>query len=66
LSRRTRSAPTSEARRAGHREIRLYTNDRTARNLALYRSCGFVESGRRAHPTRPGMTLVDLAKPLGP
>ena len=35
-------------------------------NLALYRSCGFIETGRRPHPVRAGATLVDLAKRLMP
>jgi ribosomal protein S18 acetylase RimI-like enzyme len=63
-ARRLLAFAEEQARRAGRREIRLYTNDRMERNLALYKSCGFVESGRRAHPTRFGMTLVDLTKPL--
>jgi len=54
------------ARDLGVAEIRLYTNDRMTQNLALYRSCGFLETGRRSHPTRAGVTLVDLAKRLAP
>jgi len=55
-----------QARGSGRSEIRLYTNDRMEKNLALYKSCGFIECGRRPHPTRAGITLVDLAKRLDP
>ena len=54
------------ARDLGLAEIRLYTNDKMTRNLALYRGTGFLETGRRAHPTRAGVTLVDLAKKIAP
>jgi ribosomal protein S18 acetylase RimI-like enzyme len=53
-----------QGRETGRAALRLYTNDRMERNLALYKRCGFTESGRRPHPTRAGITLVDLAKPL--
>jgi ribosomal protein S18 acetylase RimI-like enzyme len=46
----------------GIRELRLYTNMRMERNLALYRRCGFVEIGTRPHPSRAGETLVDMVK----
>lgn len=49
---------------AGHAEIRLYTNARMERNLALYQSFGYRETGRRANPYRPGWMIVDMAKPL--
>ncbi|TIX40677.1 MAG: GNAT family N-acetyltransferase, partial [Mesorhizobium sp.] len=35
-------------------EVRLYTNSRMERNIALYTTYGFRETGRRAHPYRPG------------
>lgn len=54
------------AAKAGVREVRLYTNARMERNIALYRSLGFVETGRRPNPERPGWTLVDMVKRLGP
>ncbi len=52
------------AARRGLPELRLYTNTRMTRNLALYRGAGFVETGTRAHPSRPGERLVDLSKRL--
>ena len=52
------------ARVIGVSEIRLYTNARMKRNLALYRHFGFIEIGTRPHPTHPGQTLVDMAKQL--
>src|SRR6185369_870358 len=64
-ARRLLAFAEEQARSTGCAELRLYTNDRMERNLALYKSCGFTESGRRPHPTRAGMTLVDLCKPLG-
>lgn len=52
------------ASKAGVGEVRLYTNARMERNIALYRSLRFVETGRRPNPERPGWTLVDMAKQL--
>ncbi|MET3521234.1 MULTISPECIES: N-acetyltransferase [unclassified Mesorhizobium] len=46
-------------------EVRLYTNSRMERNIALYTAYGFRETGRRAHPYRPGWIVVDMAKPVG-
>lgn len=45
-------------------EVRLYTNSRMERNIALYAAYGYRETGRRANPYRPGWTLVDMAKPV--
>ncbi|RUM02138.1 GNAT family N-acetyltransferase [Rhizobium chutanense] len=45
-------------------EIRLYTNARMERNIALYRAFGFQETGRRPSPYRPGWTLVDMVKEI--
>ena len=50
------------ARVAGLRQVRLYTNARMEKNIALYSAFGFVETGRRANPQRPGWTIVDMAK----
>lgn len=43
-------------------EVRLYTNARMERNIALYLAYGFHETGRRPHPYRPGWTIVDMSK----
>ncbi|AZO75301.1 MAG: GNAT family N-acetyltransferase [Mesorhizobium sp.] len=45
-------------------EVRLYTNSRMERNIALYTAYGFLETGRRPHPYRPGWVVVDMAKPV--
>ncbi|BCG94859.1 GNAT family N-acetyltransferase [Mesorhizobium sp. 131-2-1] len=45
-------------------EVRLYTNSRMERNIALYSAYGFRETGRRPNPYRPGWTVVDMAKPV--
>ncbi|MBY3173492.1 GNAT family N-acetyltransferase [Rhizobium leguminosarum] len=45
-------------------EIRLYTNARMERNIALYSAFGFQETGRRPSPYRPGWTLVDMTKEI--
>ena len=50
----------------GVRELRLYTNALMTRNQAIYARRGFVETGRRPHPRRPGFTIVDMAKPVVP
>jgi ribosomal protein S18 acetylase RimI-like enzyme len=49
---------------AGMRELRLYTNTRMEQNISLYQRHGFVEVGRRPHPSRPGDLLVDMVKTL--
>lgn len=45
-------------------EVRLFTNQRMERNIALYARCGFVQTGTRPHPTRAGNVLVDMVKTL--
>ena len=45
-------------------ELRLYTNKRMQRNVALYVSCGFAKSGERPHPSREGEVLIDMVKPV--
>jgi ribosomal protein S18 acetylase RimI-like enzyme len=52
------------ARDAGLTELRLYTNARMERNIALYLGFGYRETGRRPNPHRPGWTVVDMAKTL--
>jgi ribosomal protein S18 acetylase RimI-like enzyme len=53
-----------QAREANLGEVRLYTNARMERNIALYKSFGYAETGRRANLRRPGWTLVDMAKQI--
>jgi ribosomal protein S18 acetylase RimI-like enzyme len=50
--------------KAGCGEIRLYTNARMERNIALYTRFGYRETGRRPNPVRPGWIIVDMAKKL--
>jgi ribosomal protein S18 acetylase RimI-like enzyme len=45
-------------------EIRLYTNAKMERNIALYLAYGYRETDRRPNPYRPGWVLVDMAKPV--
>ncbi len=52
------------ARAAGLTELRLYTNARMTRNIALYTRYGYRETGRRANPLRPGWIRVDMARTL--
>ena len=47
---------------AGLSELRLCTNARMERNVAIYARRGYRETGRRDHPHRPGWVLVDMAK----
>jgi ribosomal protein S18 acetylase RimI-like enzyme len=53
-----------QAALSGYRELRLYANNRMERNIALYRHFGFIETGTRPHPSRPGEALVDMVKPV--
>ena len=52
------------ARSAGLGEVRLYTNPLMTRNIRIYGEHGFVETGRRPNPERPGWTFVDMTKRL--
>ncbi|UVK52695.1 GNAT family N-acetyltransferase [Mesorhizobium sp. AR02] len=45
-------------------EIRLYTNAKMERNIALYLAYGYRETGRRPNPYRPGWVLIDMAKAM--
>ncbi|TPJ55998.1 GNAT family N-acetyltransferase [Mesorhizobium sp. B2-7-1] len=51
-----------QARSWGVPEVRLYTNSRMERNIALYSAYGYRETGRRPNPYRPGWILVDMVK----
>lgn len=53
-----------QARLWGLSEVRLYTNAKMERNIALYLAYGFHETGRRPNPYQPGWILVDMAKPV--
>jgi ribosomal protein S18 acetylase RimI-like enzyme len=46
LGRRLIEFAEAEARRLGHRELRLYTHEKMVENIALYRRLGFLETGR--------------------
>lgn len=50
-----------EARRLGLPALRLYTNVKMARNIALYESLGYVVTG---HKEREGRTVVAMRKQL--
>ena len=54
----------AKAREWAQPQIRLYTNALMERNIALYSAFGFQETGRRPNPSRPGWTLVDMAKQI--
>ena len=51
-----------EALRRGVPQIRLYTNARMERNIALYVKAGFAEVGRRPHPNPDAGMFVDMVK----
>jgi ribosomal protein S18 acetylase RimI-like enzyme len=51
----------AEARRRGHTQVRLYTNEVMTENIALYRRLGFAETGR---VSEKGYERVYMAKPL--
>ncbi|WP_404927358.1 GNAT family N-acetyltransferase [Mesorhizobium sp. ORM16] len=53
-----------QARLWGVPEVRLYTNAKMERNIALYLAYGYREMSRRPNPYRPGWVLVDMAKPV--
>ncbi len=62
IGQRMLQAAEQMAEVAGVPELRLFTNDRMTRNLAIYRQAGFQEIGRRPNPYREGWVLVDMAK----
>jgi ribosomal protein S18 acetylase RimI-like enzyme len=53
------------ARERGFQTIALFTNAKMERNIGIYRKFGYVETRRRAHPTRAGFVIVDMEKRLG-
>ena len=46
-------------------QIRLFTNTRMKRNIALYCRHGYTEVGVRPHPNRSGQMVVDMVRPVG-
>jgi ribosomal protein S18 acetylase RimI-like enzyme len=54
-----------QAFEAGLAEMRLFTNSRMERNIALYESFGYEEVGRRPNEKRQGWILVDMTKKIG-
>ena len=50
------------AREIGVAEVRLYTNQRMVRNIAIYKLAGFVVTGTRPHPTKTDHVVVDMVK----
>jgi ribosomal protein S18 acetylase RimI-like enzyme len=52
------------AREIGVAEVRLFTNQRMVRNIAIYTLAGFSVTGTRRHPTEAGHLVVDMAKPV--
>jgi ribosomal protein S18 acetylase RimI-like enzyme len=62
LGRRLLELAESQARRAGHGEIRLYTHEGLTESLALYERIGYAEYERRP---LEGFSLVYLRKELG-
>ena len=59
LGRRLLALAEEQARAAGYRRIRLYTNEHMIENIALYRRLGYEETGRE--PVG-GTELVHMAK----
>jgi ribosomal protein S18 acetylase RimI-like enzyme len=53
------------ARKRRLAKVTLYTNAKMVRNIGIYRRFGYVETRRRAHPTRAGFVVVDMEKRLG-
>ncbi len=61
LGRRMIAFAEQEAARRGHAELRLFTNERMDRNIALYERLGFVETHR---DTVSGHRRVFMTKPI--
>ncbi len=63
LGRRMIDFAEQEAVRRGYGELRLFTNERMARNIVLYERLGYVETHR---DTVAGHRRVFMTKPLQP
>jgi GNAT superfamily N-acetyltransferase len=61
LGRRLIEFAEAEAKRRGHPEIRLYTNEKMSENIALYRHLGFDETHRA---TEGGYARIFMRKSL--
>jgi ribosomal protein S18 acetylase RimI-like enzyme len=64
LGRRLLDFAETTARAQGKSAVSLYTNAKMERNIGIYRRCGFVEMGRREVAGLPGVTVVDMEKPV--
>ena len=64
LGQRLLAFADGRARASGLTELRLYTNARMTRNIALYTRYGYRETGRRSNPLRPGWIRVDMTRTL--
>lgn len=53
------------ARERSLTKVALFTNAKMERNIGVYRRFGYIETRRRAHPTRGGFVIVDMEKTLG-
>ena len=52
------------ARQRSYGTVALFTNAKMERNIRIYRRFGYIETRRRAHPTRTGFVIVDMNKKL--
>ncbi len=66
LARRLIASAELEARRHGLSRLDVRVRLELPDNLALFRSCGFVETGRDAHPGFAMPTILLLEKRLDP
>lgn len=55
----------AEARRLGHRELRLYTHEKMTENIALYTRIGFVETGRGHEAGYDRVFMTKRVDPVG-
>lgn len=62
VGRRLLAFAEEQAVASGRAAVRLYTNARMERNIALYTAYGYRETGRRPNPKRPGWTVIDMEK----
>jgi len=65
LGRRMIGFAEQEARRRGHAELRLFTNERMQRNIELYERLGFVETHRAHAGGHPRVFMTKALRPAG-